>query len=170
MSGILHVLGDESSFAAAAAPAGAEAEAEAEAALLPGPRRGPALAACALALVAAHLALSALLYDAGTPAGQISLALFPAAFLVWLAVDRTPTGAALALATAAAAPLAELVLMNSFGVWHYPRADFFLSSLGDREGIVSWVPACYAAYSVWIGALARWLRGGSGGGSGGGGE
>ena len=148
VSGLLHVLGDE--FFSSSLP-------------LPLPRRGPALASCALALIAAHLALSALLYVAGVSEKQISLALWPAAFLVWLSLDRTSTGLALALATAAAAPLAELVLMNLFNFWHYPRADLFLTLLGDQKGIVSWVPACYAGYSVWIGALARWLRGGRGG-------
>ena len=166
VSGLLHVLGDESSVFGA----GGAGNAAAPSFPLPLPRRGPALAACALALVTAHLALSALLYDAGIPANLISLALFPAAFFVWLLLDRSPTGAALAVATAAAAPLAELVLMKAFGVWHYPRADLFLGLLGDREGIVSWVPACYAAYSVWIGALARWLRGSGGGSEGGSGS
>ena len=154
-SGFLHIVGDEF-FSTAALPLPTLP--------LPLPRRGPALAACTLALVAAHLALSALLYNAGVPTDQISLALYPAAFLIWLSLDRTSAGAALALATAAAAPLAELLLMNAFGVWHYPRADLFLTLLGDRKGIVSWVPACYAGYSVWIGALTRWVRGAGGSG------
>jgi hypothetical protein len=139
---------------------------------LPLPCPGPALAAYALALVAAHLALSALLYDAAVllPPQQVALALYLSAFFIWLSLDRTATGAALAVVTAAAAPLAELLLMNLFGVWHYPRADFFLGALGDTEGIVSWVPACYAGYSVWVGALARWWwRAGGGGGAGRGG-
>lgn len=151
VSGFLHVLGDQ--FCATAKTSSLLL-------LLPlPPRRGAALAACALAVVAAHLALSALLYDAQVPAKLISLALFPSAFLIWLCLDRTPTGGALALATSVAAPLAELLLMNLLGVWHYPRADLFLASLGDNKGIISWVPACYAGYSVWIGALARWVAG-----------
>ena len=146
-NGLLHVWGDEFFLGAK----------QTRLPLLPPPRPGPALAACALALVVSQLTLSALLYDSQTvPADRTALALSAAAFGVWLALDRTATGAALALATALAAPLTELVLMNLFGVWHYPRADFFLTALGDEKGIVSWVPACYAGYSVWIGALARW--------------
>lgn len=135
------------------------------------------LALCALAAVVAHLSLSALLYNnsasfpTSSSQAQISFVLYPTAFLVWLFLDGTATGLAVAALTAVAAPLAELALMNAVGVWHYPRADFFLpfssflppfpwSLEGEKatRGIVSWVPACYFAYSCWIGALARAWR------------
>lgn len=150
VSGALHLAGDGissfNSFGGSGNKSGRRAA----------PAPSFSLASCALAAVVAHLSLSALLYSSSSPlfsAAQISLALYPLAFLVWLCLDRTKTGLALAAATAVAAPLAELLLMNAAGVWTYPRADFFL--LSGKEGIVSWVPACYFAYSCWIGALAR---------------
>lgn len=147
VSGALHLAGDRALF-----------ESEQREKATPAPSFS--LALCALAAVVAHLSLSAILY--GSPsslsAPRISLVLFPAAFLVWLFFDRTRTGLALATLTAVAAPLSEIFLMNAAGVWHYPRADLFL--FGGERGIVSWVPACYFAYSCWIGALARALAAG----------
>jgi hypothetical protein len=48
----------------------------------------------------------------------------------WWSIDSTRQGLALALVSAVVCPLAEIVLMNVGGLWHYPYADFM--------GIVSW--------------------------------
>lgn len=48
----------------------------------------------------------------------------------WWSIDSTRQGLALALVSFAVCPLAEIVLMNAFGLWHYPQADF--------QGITSW--------------------------------
>lgn len=48
----------------------------------------------------------------------------------WAAVDGTRQGLALALVSAAVCPVAEVLLMEVVGLWHYPSADVF--------GITSW--------------------------------
>ena len=47
----------------------------------------------------------------------------------------TKQGLALALLCACAAPVSELIIMNVFGLWHYPHPDAFLQF--DR-GLPSW--------------------------------
>jgi hypothetical protein len=48
----------------------------------------------------------------------------------WWSIDSTRQGLALALVAAAVCPVAEILLMNVGGLWHYPYPDAF--------GIVSW--------------------------------
>jgi hypothetical protein len=52
------------------------------------------------------------------------------------------------------APAAELVLMQSLGVWHYPQGEL-VAALGG--GIPRWVPWCYFFYVPWVANLSRWL-------------
>jgi len=53
------------------------------------------------------------------------------------------------------APLAEVVLMNVWGLWHYPIVDVFVP--GAAEGFPSWVTMCYFQYTVYVVTLARAL-------------
>lgn len=100
------------------------------------------------------LAASAVLYAADAAPGCELAVLSGLCFALWAWLDRTPQGAALALATACA-PAAELVLMNGAGLWHYPRGAV---SFGLERGFPLWVPACYFAYSLWVSALARYFN------------
>lgn len=52
-----------------------------------------------------------------------------------LCAADTRQGLALAILCACAAPVSELVIMNVFGLWHYPHPNVF-QELG--RGLPSW--------------------------------
>jgi heat shock protein 5 len=76
------------------------------------------------------------------------------AFINYLLFDSTKQGMALALACAVAAPAAELLLMQTWGLWHYPAGDL-ATSIGG--GLPKWVPFCYFLYVPWVASLSRYL-------------
>jgi hypothetical protein len=72
----------------------------------------------------------------------------PAVVALWWIADRTPQGAAMALATAAMGVAAE---------WSLSAAGFFRHLSADWGRVPSWLPWIYAAASVAIGNLGRRL-------------
>ncbi|DBB10445.1 TPA: hypothetical protein ACH3X3_001990 [Trebouxia sp. C0006] len=69
----------------------------------------------------------------------------------------TKQGLALAVLCACAAPASELIIMNVFGLWHYPHPNVF-QEFG--RGLPGWVSACYFFYTPAVGNTARliWKR------------
>ena len=114
----------------------------------------PAVALCTGAL-AYLLELSANLYGNDVPYYQIHATLAAAAFANWWIFDGTRQGAVLGAICGVGAPLSELVIMQLFGLWHYPRPDVF-----GAQGLPSWVAWCYAFYTPALSNLARsyWQR------------
>jgi len=81
------------------------------------------------------------------PAG-VDAALAAGALGVWLALDGTLPGLAIALGTAACGFAVEAVLVSR-GMFYHTRPDWL--------GVASWIPWIYVAGSVAVGNLARWL-------------
>lgn len=121
-----------------------------------GALRGASLTKMVLSFgaLAAMLELSAVMYGNDVQSSTICLALALAAAANYLVFDSTKQGLALALLCALGAPLVELVLMQSVGLWHYPGGDLHTSVAG---GICRWVPFCYFFYTPAISNLARFL-------------
>jgi len=71
------------------------------------------------------------------------------AALLWLAIDRTPRGLLLALATATVGTLGEAALI-AMGAFWYARPDVI--------GVPMWLPALYAAGATALGHVAAALR------------
>ncbi len=103
------------------------------------------------ARVAAGMALALALWATSgvvKPAGMALGILAPASVAMWLALDGTLVGLALAIATAAAGVTVESTLV-SLGVFAYAAPD--------AGRVASWLPWLYVAASVAVGNYARWL-------------
>jgi len=105
-------------------------------------------------VLAAMLELSAYMYSSDMKSSTICLALALCAAINYLVLDSTKQGLALAVLCALGAPLAELVLMQSMHVWHYPAGDLYTSFAG---GLCRFVPFCYFFYVPAVSNLARYL-------------
>jgi len=110
--------------------------------------------ALSFAALAAMLELSAVLYSNDVPSNTICLALAACAAVNYLIFDSTKQGMAFAVLCAVGAPVAELVLMQSVGLWHYPHGDLAAAIAG---GLPKWVPFCYFFYVPAVANYARFL-------------
>ena len=108
--------------------------------------------ALSIGVSAALLYLSAVLYERGLPYSQISAVLAVAAVINWRVFDRTRQGLMLAVLCTLAAPACELMIINAFGLWQYPRPDVF-----GNGGVPHWIMWCYFFYTPGLGNLARLL-------------
>lgn len=118
-------------------------------------------------ILSLELQLSASLFSNDAPFPLISTILASAFLFNWIIFDRTKQGLCISLACGVVAPIAELVLMRAVQLatsqsdllppplWYYARADIF--PIEGLDGIVSWVPWCYAFYSPVLGCLGRYL-------------
>ena len=103
-------------------------------------------------ILALLLYFSALLYQNDVQYVQIAAVLALCGAVNWQVFDKTKQGLLLALLSAVAAPLSELVIINVFGLWQYPHPDIF-----GAGGVPSWVACCYFFYTPAVGNLARLL-------------
>jgi hypothetical protein len=107
-------------------------------------RPSAARVAAGMVLVLALWATSGVVKPAGMALGILA----PASLAMWLALDGTSVGLALAIATAAAGVAVEATLV-SLGVFAYVAPD--------AGRVASWLPWLYVAASVAVGNYARWL-------------
>jgi hypothetical protein len=85
------------------------------------------------------------------PATTALLVLVPASLAMWLALEGTAVGLALAVVTAAMGVVVEATLV-SIGAFSYVAPD--------AGRVASWLPWLYVAASVAVGNFARWLEAG----------
>ncbi|KAL0025283.1 hypothetical protein WJX79_000409 [Trebouxia sp. C0005] len=104
--------------------------------------------------VALLLYTSAILYANNIDYTQIAVLLLVLASINFKLFEDTKQGLALAVLCACAAPVSELIIMNVFGLWHYPHPNVF-QEFG--RGLPGWVSVCYFFYTPAVGNMARFI-------------